>query len=191
MASNQEVGRNVKRFRQESGLTMVELGERAGLAKQTIAAIESGRGNPTIDTLERLAKALGVRVRALVTELGSEVLLVRGGAAGWQWDGPVGVRPLDQAFGSGYVTNSLLRIEASRGRAAYEPRGRGSLHHCYVLDGEVRIGPTRRPVQAATGDFVRFPADVAHIIEAVTPTATVFACTTWPQISRQDGRNWF
>lgn len=191
MSTNDVVGRNVRRFRTERGLSMAELGARAGLAKQTIASIESGRGNPTVDTVERIASTLGVSMRAILTEMGTDVLHDRRDDAEWRLSGTVRVRPLDQVFGSGYVINALLQMEAKNGRAQYPARGRGSLHHCYVLDGQVRMGPVRLPTVASVGDFVRFPADSEHFMEAITPTATLFACTTAPQPTMDAGERWF
>ncbi|ALJ21782.1 XRE family transcriptional regulator [Microbacterium sp. No. 7] len=183
MASRDIISRNVKRFREERELSMGALARRSGLAKQTIAALESGDSNPTVETLDRLADALEVSARALMTELGTEILVNRGGAARWQQQGGIDLRPLDQAFGSGYVINAVLRLEAARGPFRPRVRGRGSLRHCYVLDGAVLLGPEQSPVAAQTGDFVRFPADAAGTFEAISPVALVFVCTTAPQLS--------
>ncbi|SFR33544.1 DNA-binding transcriptional regulator, XRE-family HTH domain [Microbacterium azadirachtae] len=191
MTAGGVIARNVRRFRSERGMSMSELGSRSGLAKQTIVSIESGSGNPTIDTVERIAATLGVSMRALLTELGSDVLLDQGESATWRRNNRVRVRHLDQSFGSGYVTNSIVRVEASRGRAVYSPVGRGSLRHAYVLEGELRIGPTSAPVVAVAGDFVRFPADVEHLLEAITAVAVFFSCTTSPQVSMGENEAWF
>ena len=54
------VGRNVKRIRQERGLTQEQLAERSGFSQQYISGLEQGRRNPTVVTLYELAMALGV-----------------------------------------------------------------------------------------------------------------------------------
>ena len=41
-------------------LSVLELSRRSGVARNTIAALERGEGNPTVDTLYALADALGV-----------------------------------------------------------------------------------------------------------------------------------
>ncbi|MGN6218769.1 MAG: helix-turn-helix domain-containing protein [Microbacterium sp.] len=188
MDANDMVARNLRRFREDRRLSLAEIGRRAGLSKQTVASIESGEGNPTVDTIERLASALGVSIRALVSELGNEVLVQWRDAVPWRDDGTLQVRQLDHAFGSGYVTNSVLRLEANRGPSTRKPQGRGALRHCLVLEGRVRIGPASAPVMAQAGDFLRFPADAPHLFEAITPQATVFVCTTIPQLS-MDGQS--
>lgn len=191
MPANDIVARNLKRLRAENELSLGVLAARSGLAKQTILSIESGRSNPTVDTLERLADALGIGIRALVTELGSEILLQPAASIHWQDQGGVDVRMLDQAFGSGYVLNAVVRLEAARGVFRPRPGSRGSLRHCYALEGVLRLGPDAAPVTVSAGDFVRFPADAAHVFEAHTPVALVLVCTTTPQLSMTGGARIF
>ncbi len=45
--------------RLESGLTLRELGERAGTSHSTLAAYESGRKSPNVSTLDRVLRAAG------------------------------------------------------------------------------------------------------------------------------------
>jgi transcriptional regulator with XRE-family HTH domain len=54
------VGRNVKRIRQEKGLTQEQLAELSGFSQQYISGLEQGRRNPTVVSLYELATALGV-----------------------------------------------------------------------------------------------------------------------------------
>ena len=54
------VGRNVKRVRQEKGLTQEQLAELSGFSQQYISGLEQGRRNPTVVSLYELATALGV-----------------------------------------------------------------------------------------------------------------------------------
>ncbi|MGK2936129.1 MAG: helix-turn-helix domain-containing protein [Gemmatimonadaceae bacterium] len=44
-------------------LTQADVARSTGMSQQQIARLEGPRGNPTVDTLERLAKGLGVRLR--------------------------------------------------------------------------------------------------------------------------------
>jgi len=60
------VGRNVKRVRQDKGLTQEELAERSGFSQQYISGLEQGRRNPTIVSIYELATALGVNHMELV-----------------------------------------------------------------------------------------------------------------------------
>ena len=61
------VGRNVKRVRQENGLTQEQLAELSGFSQQYISGLEQGRRNPTVVSLYELAAALGVSHMELVS----------------------------------------------------------------------------------------------------------------------------
>lgn len=191
MALSSIISRNVRRFREEQGLSQVEMARRAGLSKQTVLGIEAGRGNPTVETLETIAVALGVTARALVSELGSEVLFQSGEHALWQDQGAFELRSLAQAFGSGYVHNAVIRLGERTGTARTLSGTRGMLRHCYVLEGSVELGPEGRTVHAHEQDFVRFPGEGPHHFEAITPTAMLYVVTTMPQMSSRDANAYF
>jgi transcriptional regulator with XRE-family HTH domain len=59
------VGENIRRIRQERGLTLKQLGDMLGVSEAYIRAYESGRRNPKIKSLEALAQALSVNVEVL------------------------------------------------------------------------------------------------------------------------------
>ena len=59
-------GQRIKDVRKKAGLTQKELGEKLGLAFQSIAQWENDLRNPKIDTLQRLAAALGVPLEELI-----------------------------------------------------------------------------------------------------------------------------
>jgi transcriptional regulator with XRE-family HTH domain len=60
------VGANLKRIRQEKGITQEQLADVSGFSQQYISGLEQGRRNPTIVTLYELANALGVSHMELV-----------------------------------------------------------------------------------------------------------------------------
>lgn len=51
----------ILRLRKQRAVTQVELAELAGLDQAEISRLERGAGNPTEQTLERVAAALGAR----------------------------------------------------------------------------------------------------------------------------------
>ncbi|HXB46040.1 MAG TPA: helix-turn-helix transcriptional regulator [Puia sp.] len=62
----QEIG-NAIRFRREFlGLRQEDLAEMSSITARTIHLVESGKGNPSVDTLEKLANVLGMELKLLV-----------------------------------------------------------------------------------------------------------------------------
>ena len=61
------VGKNLKRLRQEKGLSQAELAELAGLSKNFISYIENGKCGISSKTLASLANALRVELAQLYT----------------------------------------------------------------------------------------------------------------------------
>ncbi len=63
---NSEVGFNIRRIREERGLSQEELAALAGLHRAYVGQIERGEKNMGLKNLEKIAKALEVPVRFLV-----------------------------------------------------------------------------------------------------------------------------
>lgn len=59
-------GLNVRRYREASGLTQERAGEKADLDPTYISGIERGVRNPSLLSICRIAKALGVSTSELV-----------------------------------------------------------------------------------------------------------------------------
>ncbi len=60
------VSENIRKLRQKKGISQDRLSKEADLALNTIVKIETGENpNTTVETLEKIAKALDVSVRDL------------------------------------------------------------------------------------------------------------------------------
>ena len=61
------IGKNIKRYRQDKGLSQDKLSKLSDLSLNTVVKIELDEGpNPTIETIQRIAKALVVSVYDLL-----------------------------------------------------------------------------------------------------------------------------
>lgn len=61
------IGKNIKQFRQDKGLSQDKLSKLADLSLNTVVKIELDENpNPTIETIQRIAKALEVSVDDLL-----------------------------------------------------------------------------------------------------------------------------
>jgi len=61
------IGKNIKRYRQEKELSQDKLSKLADLSLNTVVKIELDESpNPTIETIQKIAKSLGVSVDDLL-----------------------------------------------------------------------------------------------------------------------------
>jgi transcriptional regulator with XRE-family HTH domain len=61
--------RNLRRAREQAGLSQEALAERAGMHRNAVALLETGKREPRLSTIVRLAKALGVKTSDLLKGL--------------------------------------------------------------------------------------------------------------------------
>ena len=60
------VSENIRKLRQKKGISQDRLSKEADIALNTVVKIETGESpNPTVDTLEKIAKALDVEIKDL------------------------------------------------------------------------------------------------------------------------------
>ena len=163
------VAANVRALRLDAGLTLADLAAQAGLGKSTLAQLESGKANPSVETLWALAAALQVPFGRLIEEAQPALQVVRARdvapmrsdeAAGWTG------RLLAAAHRRGTFDLYLIDIEAGGVRHA-EPHHAGVMEHMVVVEGRLRVGPQSGPVELEAGDLVTFSADVPHVYEAL------------------------
>jgi transcriptional regulator with XRE-family HTH domain len=62
----QAPGRAIQQRRERAGLSQSALARKAKVGRVTLNRLEAGTQAPTLETLTRIAKALGVRLRDLV-----------------------------------------------------------------------------------------------------------------------------
>jgi DNA-binding XRE family transcriptional regulator len=63
----------VKRLRRLSKLTQPEFAAHRGISVQALRQIESGRGNPTIETLNKIVEVFGLQVGFVPRRRGTQV----------------------------------------------------------------------------------------------------------------------
>jgi len=65
-----ELGARLKQLRIEAGLTQAELARRTGIHRPNIARVEAGRHTPSLETLSKLATAIGVPTTRIFADEG-------------------------------------------------------------------------------------------------------------------------
>ncbi|WP_092800560.1 helix-turn-helix domain-containing protein [Rhodococcus globerulus] len=169
----QLVARALKRERTRAGLSISEVARRADIAKSTLSQLESGLGNPSLETLWALGNALGVPFAQLVDSPSHPVQLIRAG------DGPA----IGSANASYIATllapsppnarRDLYRIVAEPGEPRIStPHACGTTEHVVIGHGRAEVGPTTDPVELGPGDYLSYPGDEDHIFRALEPGTT-------------------
>lgn len=65
--ARQEIAAQFRQVRKEQGMTQERLAEKVGTRKSNISRLESGRYNPSLDFLEKVAGGLGREIEVKVT----------------------------------------------------------------------------------------------------------------------------
>ena len=63
---NWKLGRSIRKIRKAKGLTQEQLAEKIGTSTPWIGHIETGREVPNLTMLQKIAHALGVKVKELI-----------------------------------------------------------------------------------------------------------------------------
>ena len=64
--SAKKSGQNMKKWRMKKKMSQGDISRALAVDRSYVSNIESGRMNPTLSTLEKLAKAIGISVKDLV-----------------------------------------------------------------------------------------------------------------------------
>ncbi|MGY2219173.1 helix-turn-helix domain-containing protein [Pseudomonas sp. SDO558_S425] len=159
---------SIKRERQAAGLSLTELAKRAGVAKSTLSQLESGIGNPSIETLWSLATAMGLQVTRFFEQPQQHLRVIRANeglttytetghyAATLLADCPTGVR------------RDIYRLKVQPGEARLsQPHPAGTVEHVLLCSGSANIGPAGAPVLLHAGDYISYLANAPHVFEAL------------------------
>ncbi|MBP3230939.1 MAG: helix-turn-helix transcriptional regulator, partial [Anaerovibrio sp.] len=68
MTINEIIAINMSRLRKDKNLSFGQLAERSGVSKVMLSQIETGEGNPTINTIWKVANGLGVDYSQLIVQ---------------------------------------------------------------------------------------------------------------------------
>lgn len=164
------IAASLRRERARSGLSLTELARRAGIAKSTLSQLESGTGNPSVETLWALGVALDVPFSRLVDPPRRVIHVIRSG------EGPV-VHAERSHYDAAMLAScppgarrDIYRIQAQPGPPRVsQPHMPGTVEHLVLSTGRVLAGPTNEAVELAPGDYVSYPGDVPHIFDALEP----------------------
>lgn len=164
------IAASLKRERERAGLSLTEIARRAGVAKSTLSQLESGTGNPSVETLWALSVALNVSFAALVDPPRPRVHVIRA------HEGPE-IASERSDYTATLVAScppnarrDVYRIAAEPGAPRdSDPHNPGVVEHLVLSAGRALAGPSESPVELGPGDYIAYPGDIPHIFQALEP----------------------
>jgi transcriptional regulator with XRE-family HTH domain len=163
------VSMSLRRERTRAALSLTELARRAGIAKSTLSQLESGMGNPSLETLWALATALDVPLSRLIDPPRSDIRVIRAG------EGVVLHAERDPYEAAMLAScppggrRDIYRVRAEPGGHYARPHTAGTVEHLILGSGRVLAGPEGEAVELGPGDYLRYPADIPHVFDALEP----------------------
>ena len=168
MSDYPAVGANVRKERQNRKLSLEALAAQSRVSKAMLSQIESGKVNPTIMTVWKIAQALKVDFNVLLKGEGDKVrkfIISRHGDLPLLDTENDGVKisvltPLSQAEDLELYLVTLKPGAALSSHAHYE----GTEEYLTILSGEVAVDAGKKNTVLQTGDVLIYQCDIDHSI---------------------------
>lgn len=161
-----QIALNIRHLRAERGISLSELARISGVSKGTLSKLETGFGNPTIETLTSLANSLAVTLDDILSDEARRVCTVRSTEEAWVRGAALAVRLMDRLLGRSVV--DVYEATFTHGiRREAEAHVAGTIEHLFLTAGRLLVGPVGEAVELGAGDYIRFPADQPHVYEAI------------------------
>jgi transcriptional regulator with XRE-family HTH domain len=161
------IGHQVRAFRKQLGMTVVEVAKQAGLSPGMLSKIENGNTSPSLATLSALSRTLNVPVTSFFRKYEEErdVTFVpaghglnierRGTRAGHQY------QLLGHTVGKRVCVEPYL-ITLTEESDVFPLFQHGGVEFLYILEGEVIYRHAGLTYRLTVGDSLFFDADAPH-----------------------------
>ncbi|WP_424215668.1 helix-turn-helix domain-containing protein [Streptomyces sp. BI20] len=166
------VGPALRELREARGLSLSELARRSGTGKGTLSELETGRRNPTLETLYAVTTALGVPLSTVLAGAPHPRVL-----SGRTVDAVLIERHEDPA-----AVSEVHRLRIRAGDVQHSPAHTpGTTEHLVVLTGTARVGPVDAPETVGPGGHTAWAADAPHVYEAIDADVEALLVVRYPR----------
>ncbi|MCL2894939.1 helix-turn-helix domain-containing protein [Brenneria tiliae] len=165
---------NLTKVRQSRGMTLSGLAEVSGIGKATLSGIEAGRGNPTIETVWKLARALDVPFGELIDADNEQT--VDSVSEG------VSVRLINRQNTPRVIETYIMEL-APRTKRYADSHMTGVEESVVVLKGQVLVGQSTAPVFRSTGQSYSFKGDSQHLYQSLGEPCSLMVNVIYPVLS--------
>ena len=164
------IAKALAKERQKSGLSLSELSRQAGIAKSTLSQLESGTGNPSIETLWTICVALNVPFSRLIEEQQEPVTVIRHGEGTKISAEHANYLAFLLSSAPSNSQRDIYTVLAQPGRDRIsDPHMNGVSEHIILMSGRAMVGPLDNPTELSPGDYIHYPGDIPHIMRALEP----------------------
>lgn len=164
------IAKNLADLRKRRGLSQSNLAKLSGATRASVALLESGTSNPTLDLLLKLAQGLQIPIDELISSPRAECKLVKSSAVPVDRRSKNGVtlrKLLPDKLPSSEIDELILEQDALLTGA---PHIEGTREYFTCIKGEVLIGVLGETYRLEKGDVLSFPGDKPHSYKNVGKT---------------------
>jgi transcriptional regulator with XRE-family HTH domain len=175
------VGRQIKRWRKERGMTLANVAERSGLNVGYLSQIENDKASPSLACLASVATALDVPAAwFLIDDVPSPVVVRAAERPTTQTDlGQVG-----HVDGRTSRDISILEVAGDVVGTRVGAHAHAGEEHHIVLRGRFRLTQGDHVIDAGPGDYIRWDGSIPHdgeLIDAPTDGASMLIIRVLPR----------
>lgn len=166
----EQIAAALRRERERVGLSLSELARRADIGKSTLSGLESGSGNPSVETMWALATVLDVPLARLLDPPRHRVALIHADEL-----------PSLPSTSANYVATLLsaspsharrdiylIRAEPGEPRIS-QPHPAGTIEHVIIGRGAASVEVLGQTYQLCEDDYFTYPGDQRHVFTALVP----------------------
>jgi len=159
---SQNLSHNILELRKKRKLTQAALAKLSGIPRSTLASMECGMGNPSLQNLSKVCEALEISFEELLATPRSRTKLIRKEDV-----------PMNRKGKGNVVVYKLLpdplpgmaidRMELEPGtRMGGVPHSSGTKEYLHCIEGEISVTVSGESFTVKSGDVLAFPGDAAH-----------------------------
>ncbi|GAB3478170.1 helix-turn-helix domain-containing protein [Marinomonas epiphytica] len=167
------LGKNIQAIRASKGLSLSQLALSANIAKSNLSRIEQGAGNPTIDTIWRLAVQLDTPFGDLVSNIEAPI-----GEDGVQ------VKLIDRGIDNPRVDVYWMSCAPHTTKIS-EPHIKGTSESITLISGTLWAGEEQQLKRTEAGESHHFQADTPHCYQTQEDMATLIMFVKYPKQKKE------
>lgn len=164
---------NMKALRKELSLSQEQLSERSGIPRSTIASLERGEGNPTLQVLMGIARGFGVSITDLLAQREPRATLFRSehharlaypsdsGSTSREFIETLRLTPAQAR----YLVVEEIVLKGQQ-QLSSNSHASGTEEYFFMVEGRCEVEVGGEVFVVSQGDLLRFDGDQKHVYRA-------------------------